>query len=167
MVLNFKGLNKATTNVDRWPIPYIEHLLRKIGALKPKYFAVMDLTSGFFQAPIDPESARYTAFTTWFGNFQFTRVAMGLKGAPAFFQQKLATEVLGGLIHSICELYLDDLNVYADTLEEYIKRIRLVLTRFREHGIIVNPKNFFKKKGIIAMIVFFFLITITSQVLLL
>jgi len=101
----------------------------------------MDLTSGFFQAPIHPESARYTAFTVWFGNFQFKRVAMGLKGAPAFFQQKLATEVLGGLIHSICELYLDDLNTYADTLEEYLRRIALVLTRFREHGIIVNPKK--------------------------
>ena len=27
LVLNFKGLNKATTNVDRWPIPYIDDII--------------------------------------------------------------------------------------------------------------------------------------------
>ncbi len=33
---------------------------------------------------------------------------MGLKGAPAYFQSAMETEVLGGLIMNICELYLDD-----------------------------------------------------------
>ena len=40
---------------------------------------------------------------------------MGLKGAPAYFQSAMATEVLGGLIMNICELYLDDVIVFADT----------------------------------------------------
>ena len=40
-------------------------------------------------------------------------VAYGPKGAPAYFQSAMATEVLGGLIMKICELYLDDVIVYA------------------------------------------------------
>ena len=43
---------------------------------------------------------------------------MGLKGAPAYFQGAMATEVLNGLIMNICELYLDDVIVYADTAQE-------------------------------------------------
>jgi hypothetical protein len=41
---------------------------------------------------------------------------MGLKGAPAYFQSVMATEVLGGLVMNICEIYLDDVIVFADTL---------------------------------------------------
>ena len=76
---------------------------------QPKYFAVMDLTMGFYQAPLAEESRHYTTFTTWMGTYEWLRVAMGLKGAPSWFQQQLETKVLGGLIHQICELYIDDL----------------------------------------------------------
>ena len=51
-VLDFQGLNQATVNVERWPIPNINELLRRIGDKKPRYFGIMDLTSGFFQAAI-------------------------------------------------------------------------------------------------------------------
>jgi hypothetical protein len=41
---------------------------------------------------------------------------MGLKGAPLWFQQQLASEVLGGLLHRICEFYIDDLIVHVENL---------------------------------------------------
>jgi hypothetical protein len=66
---------------------------------------------------------------------------MGLKGAPSWFQQQLETKVLGGLIHQICELYIDDLIIYADTFEEYLDDIRKVLERFKAHNITVSPKK--------------------------
>ena len=49
-VLDFQGLNKATNNVERCPIPNINELLRRISEKKPRYFAIMDLTSGFSRA---------------------------------------------------------------------------------------------------------------------
>ncbi len=57
---------------------------------------------------------------------------MGLKGAPSYFQRVMATVVLGGLIMSICELYIDDLLIYADSEEQLLERLELVLNRFRE-----------------------------------
>ncbi len=48
---------------------------------------------------------------------------MGLKGAPAYFQSAMATEVLGGLIINICELYLDDVIVFADTQLSLVRRL--------------------------------------------
>jgi hypothetical protein len=82
--------------VDRWPIPYIEHLLRKIGKLKPKYFAVMDLTKGFYQCEIDGESTPFTAFLTSSGVYEWLKVPMGITAAPSHFQRIIANEVLYG-----------------------------------------------------------------------
>ena len=122
-----------------WPIPNIEQTLNRIGEKRPKYFAVIDLTKGFSQAPLDENSSKYTAFATWHGLFEWVRVPMGLKGAPSWFQQQIATKVLGGLLHHICELYIDDLIVYGSTIEEFTQNLRLVFERFRTYKILLNP----------------------------
>ena len=138
--IDYRELNLHTESMG-WPIPNIPQMLQRIGLRKPKFFAVMDLTMGFFQAPLAEESRKYTTFTTWMGTYEWLRVAMGLKGAPSWFQQQLETKVLGGLIHTICELYIDDLIIYADTYEEYLANLEAVLLRFKQHNITVSPKK--------------------------
>ena len=136
--IDYRRLNELTESMG-WPIPNIEQTLNRIGEKRPKYFAVMDLTKGFFQAPLDENSSKYTAFATWHGLFEWIRVPMGLKGAPSWFQQQIATKVLGGLLHHICELYIDDLIVYGSTIEEFTQNLRLVFERFRTYKILLNP----------------------------
>ena len=63
---------------------------------------------------------------------------MGIKGAPSWFQQQIGDTVLGGLIHQICELYIDDVIIYGETYEEYLENIEKVLTRFAEYNITVR-----------------------------
>ena len=138
-VLDFQGLNKATNNVERWPIPNINELLRRIGEKKPRYFAIMDLTSGFFQAAISAESSVFTSFATRNKIYQWTRVPMGITAAPSYFQRIISTEVLGGLCGIICEVYIDDIIVWGETEEEFKKNLEEVLSRFKKHGITVNP----------------------------
>ena len=72
-----------------WAIPNISAMLRRLGQAKSKYYAKMDLTSGYFQAPLSENSRRYTAFVTCCGLYEWTRVPMGLKGAPSYFQQMM------------------------------------------------------------------------------
>ena len=48
---------------------------------------------------------------------------MGLKGAPAHFQQQMASTVLGSLLYDICEIYLDDVIIYGETEEEFTKML--------------------------------------------
>ena len=138
-VLDFQGLNRSTTNVERWPIPNIGEMLRNIGDKRPKYFCVMDLTSGFYQAPVAEESRYLTAFITSDGVYEWTRVAMGKMSAPSYFQRVIATEVLGGLLHTICELYIDDILVFGRTTSEILENTERVLRRLSECGITVNP----------------------------
>jgi hypothetical protein len=102
-------------------------------------FGVMDFTQGFYQAMLEETSRNLTAFWTHMGIFEWNRVPMGIKGAPTYFQRVMATQVLDGFIHAICELYIDDCIVFGSTEDEYMTRLEQVFQRFAEKGIILNP----------------------------
>ena len=141
LVLDFKNLNKATKNYYKWPLPNIKEMLDRIGDSRPKYFAVFDLTSGYYQAPIDEESRKFTAFATRKGVYRWRRLPMGLTGAGSYFQHALSTQVLQGVLHHGVELYLDDCMVHASSLEEFLERLEDVFTRFSNNGITLNPSK--------------------------
>ena len=134
----FDDLNKCSTSMG-WPIPNIEAMLRRIGSQRAKYYGIMDLTSGYHQAPLSASARIFTAFITFCGVYEWLRVPMGLKGAPSYFQKIMASVVLAGLLYFICELYLDDILIYARSHEEFLERLRKVFERLRKHKLTVNP----------------------------
>ena len=139
-VVDYKNLNKIST-AENWPIPNIKDMLTRIGDQRPKYFAVMDLTAGYHQAPIHANTRKWTAFMTFWGIYEWLRLPMGLKGAGAYFQRIMATIVLAGLVMVIVELYLDDIILTAQTEDSFIERLEVVFIRFLEHNITLNPKK--------------------------
>jgi hypothetical protein len=116
-------------------------MLERIGAQKSKFFAVLDLTQGYYQAAISVESRPLTAFRTSKGLYQWKRLPMGLKGAPSYFQHAMQSTVLGGLLHSICEVYLDDIIVYAQSEQELLQHLRQVFVRLEQYNITLNPSK--------------------------
>jgi hypothetical protein len=136
--VDFRGINSVSER-EYWPIPNIKDMLRRIGDKKPKYFLVADLTSGYNQMPIAEECKIFTAFMCFFGLFQWLRLPMGLAGAASYFQRILCTIVLAGLIMIICELYIDDLIIPAETEDELITNFRTILMRFAQYKIKINP----------------------------
>jgi len=103
-------------------MPNIERLFVRLGARKAKYFAVLDLTSGYHQVLLDTLTSKFAAFITDYGVFEPVRLWMGLKTAPSYFQQQMAG-VLEGLLYLICELYLDDIIIYGSTVEEFFESL--------------------------------------------
>jgi len=138
--IDFRRLNLASKGMG-WPIPNIADMLRRLGARAPKYFCKLDLTAGYHQAPLDEGSRRYTAFRTAHGLYEWLRVPMGLKGAPSYFQQAMQTEVLQGLLYQICELYIDDIIIFADSEDELVDNLGQVLERLQAHNITVSPEK--------------------------
>ena len=138
MCIDFRNLNNCTEDKSH-PIPHIGEMLRRIGAHKAKVFAVLDLTQGYHQAPLTLAARAYTAFILFCGVYQFTRLPFGPKQSPSYFQQIMSTVVLAGLIYSICEMYIDDCNVFGKDIDELISRLRLVFERFRKHKIFLKP----------------------------
>jgi transposase InsO family protein len=138
--IDYQPLN-ACCEGDGWNLPNIQQMLQRLGSHRPKLFAVMDLTSGYHQAPLNISSRAYTAFITFMGIFEWLRVPMGLKGAASYFQKVLSTVVLLGLVYYVCELYIDDIIVHSQDPESFLVRLRQVFQRLRKHNITLNPEK--------------------------
>jgi hypothetical protein len=135
--VDYRRLNEILQAMG-WPIPNIERLFVRLGEKKAKFFAVLDLTSGYHQVLLDAATRKYAAFITDYGVFEPVRLWMGLKTAPSYFQQHMAS-ILEGLLYIICELYLDDIIVSGSTEEDFIHNLRLVFQRLRERKVTLNP----------------------------
>ena len=136
--IDYRALNSVSEG-QGWPIPNIKAMLQRIGSQRPTLFAVMDLTSGYHQAPLAKASQEYTAFITYMGLYKWLRVPMGPKGAPSYFQHQMVGTVLPGLVHTICEVYLDDICVYANNIQQFCENLDKVLARLKKHNITLNP----------------------------
>jgi len=118
IAVDIRKLNDVTTG-DSSPISIISEILDALG--KSKYFSTIDCASGFLQVPVKLEDQAKTAFSTREGHFQYTRMLIDLKGAPATFQ-RLMTTALSGIQGIKCLVYLDDVVVFGDNLKVHNER---------------------------------------------
>ena len=119
MCIDFRPLNNCTESAS-WPLPNILAMFESIGARQPDIFGVVDLTSGYHQAPFTASAKILTAFICFSGIYQITRLPFGLKRAPSYFQEMMATVVLAGLLYVTCEMYLDDCIVFGNRPDEFL-----------------------------------------------
>jgi hypothetical protein len=138
--VDYRRLNLLTKALG-WPIQNIESLLLRIGRKRGKFYATLDLTSGFHQTSISVDSRKYTAFITEWGVYEWCRSPMGPKSVPSYFQDKIQTIVLKDLIGSIVELYVDDLITWAQTEDELIENLERVFAQLDRFNISVNPEK--------------------------
>ena len=83
----------------------------------------MDCASGFSQVPLAEKDRSKTAFITATGHYEYSRMPFGLKSAPSTFQ-RLMNRVFLGMTGSRCFVYLDDVLVFGETLQEHNERLR-------------------------------------------
>lgn len=135
--VDYRRLNECLISMG-WPIPNIDRLFARLGSKRARFFAVLDLTSGYHQILLDPETRKVAAFITDYGVFEPVRLWMGIKSAPSYFQQKM-TQVLHGLLYDICEIYIDDIIIFGRTEQEFLHHLNKVLQRLREYNLTLNP----------------------------
>ena len=138
--VDFRNLNKVISN-EGWQIPNMKEMIERIGSQRPARFAIADLTSGFFQMPLDEPCRQYTAFITFRGIYEWTRVHMGLLTSANFFQKSMGVHVLNGLIYNICEVYIDDMLIFGSNDETFLDNTRTVFQRCRERNVTLNAKK--------------------------
>ena len=135
LCLDYRGVN-AKSLPENYNIRTPEDCMAEVGQRGGRYFIALDLSSGFYQMPLAASSRPVTAFTVpKYGQLQWTRGAMGLKGCPASFARLMDT-VVKGIPNTIT--YIDDLLIYGQTEEETISTLEKVLARFRQHNLKVN-----------------------------
>ena len=137
--VDFRIFNSCLDSMG-WPLPRIKDVFVRIGQKKPKYFAVMDLTSGYHQIPVAVDSIPFTAFVCFMGVYEWLRLPMGIKPAGSFFQQTMQM-IFATLLYRIIEIYLDDLIVHAPNFTQYVSNLREVFEAARAKRLTFNPKK--------------------------
>ncbi|SGZ33170.1 BQ5605_C041g11939 [Microbotryum silenes-dioicae] len=134
-VNDYRELNKHTIK-DRTPLPLPDNILSTCS--NAQFWAKIDMTNSFFQTKMAEEDIHKTAVSTPWGLYKWTVMPMGLCNAPATHQRRV-NEALQGLLGTICFVYLDNITIFADTLEEHEARVRQVLDALRRAELYCSP----------------------------
>lgn len=102
------------------------------------YFTILDLASGFHQIEMIEGDKQKTAFSTPTGHYEFNRMPFGLKNAPATFQ-RLMNVVLSGLQGLYCFVYMDDIVIYASSLQDHEMKLTAIFQRLQMNNLKLQP----------------------------
>ena len=116
--VDLRKLNGAVQRA-RFLLPTLEDIAPKLAGIQ--YFSKLDASSGFWQIPLHPDSAKLTTFITPFGRFCFKRLPFGITCAPEIFQF-LMTDLLKS--EEGCKAIMDDIVVFGKSAEEHDENLQ-------------------------------------------
>jgi len=133
-VNNFHQLNENTVT-DSHLLPRIDDILNDCA--KGKIWATIDMTNSFFQTQMHPEHVHLTVVNTPLSLYEWLVMPMGLKNAPAIHQRQVMA-ALRHLIGKMCHIYLDDIVIWSNSMDEHETNIHTVLQALRNTQLYVN-----------------------------
>lgn len=137
MCIDYRALNKVTIK-NKYPIPLVADLFDRLA--KARWFSKLDLRSGYWQVRIAAGDEPKTTCVTRYGSFEFLVMPFGLTNAPATFCT-LMNKIFHPFLDKFVVVYLDDIVVYSDTLEEHVKHLRLVFQALKENQLYVKMEK--------------------------
>src|SRR6266542_3670563 len=137
LCINYASLNKCTIS-DRYSLPNINEMLSSFW--RSKWFTVIDLVSAYWQIQLRKKDRPKIAFLTRNRQYQFKIMLFGLNNAPATFQ-RLMNKVLRQYIGKFVQVYLDDIIIYSNNLDEYKRHIKAVLEKIRKANLKLKPSK--------------------------
>ena len=137
--VDFRRLNQHLEQ-DSYPLPRIQQLLERAGG--HRVYSALDASAAYFNIVIDPDSRKLTAFATPSHLYQFRKMPFGLSTAPAVYSRFIAC-ALNRIGTKGINIYLDDVLVFSDSLNEHVERLEEVLRAHQEAGIKLKAKKTF------------------------
>lgn len=137
LCIDYRKLNLQTVK-DAYALPNLEDTFSALTG--SKWFTVLDLKSGYYQIEVDEADKAKTAFVTPLGFWEFNRMPQGITNAPSTFQ-RLMEKCVGDMNLKEVLVFLDDLIIFSETLEEHESRLMRVLARLKEYGLKLSPEK--------------------------
>lgn len=135
---DFRALNSHCYH-DAYPLPRIDEALDSLKGAS--LFSTIDLAQGYLQVSVDEQDKHKTAFRLGTGGlYEYNRMPYGVMGGPATFQRLMET-CLGDLLYNGVLIYIDDIMIYSQNFEEHKKKVDLVLSKLRQHGLKIHLKK--------------------------
>lgn len=140
-----KRAQNANTRKMASPLPDIETILRNVAS--HKYRSIMDGKDAYEQIRIKPQHVGRTLFTTPDGTMESLVLQQGDCNGGATYQA-LMNHIFAPYIGKFMDVYLDDIVIYSDTIEEHLEHVRIVLDILRKEKLFLSADkmHFFTEK---------------------
>ena len=135
---DYRKVNEHTIS-NRAPIPRAEELFEKIKGAK--YFTKLDLRAGYNNIRIKDGHQWKAAFKTTKGLFEPMVMFFGLKNSPATFQAFMHDILRIEIIEDTILIYMDDILIFADTLEDLRRKTFRVLENLKKNDLYLKPEK--------------------------
>jgi hypothetical protein len=129
LCINYRPLNVVTIK-NMYPLTCIDLLFDQlVGA---KVFSKIVLRLGLNQIKIREEDILKMAFSTRYGLYEYLVMSFGLTNAPTHFMY-LMNSVFMAELDKFVIVFIDDILIYSENVEEHEGYLRIVLQRLRDH----------------------------------
>ena len=123
---------------NKYLIPLIPDLFDQLG--RARYFPKLDLRSGYYQARIVEGDEPKTTCVTRYGSYEFLVMPFGLTNAAATFCT-LMNKIFHPFLDKFMVVYLDDIVIYSNTLEEHVDHLWLVSRLLRQNKLYLKKEK--------------------------
>jgi len=131
LCVDYRRLNAITIR-NSYPIPRISDLIESFKG--SKIFSRLDLRSAYNLIRVKEGHEYLTAFRTPLGHFEYLVMPFGLRNAPSVFQ-RFVQDIFGEVIGLFVQVYLDDIIIYSQSVDEHINHVKTVLKLLIDHGL--------------------------------
>jgi hypothetical protein len=130
--VDFHNLNKATPK-DEYPMPIADMLINNASA--HRVISFLDDNAGYNQMFMVEEDMSKTAFhcPDFIGLFEWVAMIFGLKNASTTYQRTMKL-IFHDLLGIMLEIYIDDVIVKSDSMDNHLPDLSLALERMRRYG---------------------------------
>jgi len=101
---------------------------------------VIDLILAYWQIQLRKKDRPKTAFLTRNRQYQFKVMLFRLNNIPATFQ-RLMNKFLRQYIRKFIQVYLDDVIIYSNNLDDHKKHIKAILKKIRKANLKLKPSK--------------------------
>lgn len=137
LCLDMRNLNTITKKSYDCA-PNVDDLFRK--CLGVKYMSRLDLTSSFWQIPLEKDSRKYTAFLYKNRCYQFKVVPFGHVTSLAAIVKCLEI-ALGPEVESFVSGFVDDILVVSKTFDEHMQHLDVIFNKLKRANLAINKEK--------------------------
>jgi hypothetical protein len=137
-IQDYRALN-AITRKNRYPLPLIDDLIHQLK--DARYFTKLDVHWGYSNVRIREGDEWKAAFCTNRGLFEPLVMYFGLTNSLATFQTMMNKMFQDLITEGVVSVYLDDILIFTNSLEEHRRITCLVLDRMHEHKLYLRPEK--------------------------